>query len=475
MSIKLPQMKLQGSTGKRIITVLLGACFFVIGIGKSRTFTGDLEDRPNIVFLFMDDLGWTDLACYGNKYYETPNIDQLAKEGITFTQAYATPLCGPSRASLFSGQNVTTHGAWTNWNFVSRFNELDIVPFNSPSCNRVLSPDLTTFPELLKKAGYATAFFGKNHMVHKKEEESFDVFVRRKAMNRKQDYFEYGIQANIEVPHPEKGEYLSDYLTDRAVEFIEDKKEERFFVLLSEHLPHTPIQGKSGLVEKYQNKDSNGSPHKSAEYAAMVDAMDTNVGRILKKIKALNLSRQTLIIFASDNGGLTTPSATSNAPLKKGKGFLYEGGIRVPMIVVWDGVTEKGSTCEELVHTIDFFPTIVDIGKTELPNHKLEGESMLPLFNNSKAKLERKTMYWHFPGYAMGRNNPKSKPQSAIRSGDYKLIENLEDNSLELYNLKKDIGEKENLAKKEIAKTNELYTMLKKWQKDTDAPNITEK
>jgi len=473
--MKIKRKGITDRNGINTMARLLGICVFVLLFAENKVFASFKQDPPNIVILFMDDLGWTDLACYGNTYYETPNINQLSKFGMTFTDAYATPLCGPSRASLFSGQNVTTHGAWTNFNFVQRSNNNDKVPFNSPSCKRALSSDIITFPELLKKAGYTTGFIGKTHMVHKKEKESFDVFINRNNKNGKVDYFQYGIESNIEVPKPNKREYLSDYLTNRVLDFIDDKKDEKFFVIFSEHLPHTPVQGKPELVEKYQNKDASKSPHKSAEYASMVQTLDTNVGKILNKLNDLNLKENTLIIFASDNGGLKTPSATTNAPLKKGKGFLSEGGIRVPMIVAWDGVTEKGSICNEVVHIIDFFPTIIDIAKTDNPNHTLEGKSLLGLFNNPGAKLNRNAMYWHFPGYAMGRDLPKAKPQSAIRSGDYKLIENLEDNSLELFNLKKDIRESENLAQKEVAKTNELYTMLKKWQKRTNAATITKK
>lgn len=457
--------------------VVLGISHLTAGAGNLTAM--DKDNRPNIVFIFTDDLGWTDLGCYGNTYYETPNIDKLQKEGMKFTNAYATPLCGPSRACLYTGQNVTTHGAWTNWAFVPTYNRKPELGFLQPACKRNFDPQTVTFTELLKDAGYKTAMFGKSHMVSRRQAEGFDLKVQKVLLNRQADYFKYGITSRPEVEPNEEGEYINDYFTDRVLDYIEDSKDERFFLLLSTHLPHTPVQGKPEIVKKYQEKDRGNSPHESAAYAAMVETIDTNTGRILKKLEDLNLRKNTLIIFASDNGGLLSPQATSNSPLNKGKGFLYEGGIRVPLIVAWDGVVEEGTVCDEIVHTIDFYPTMLDVGKAkQQPKHKLEGLSMLPLWNNSEASLARDAMFWHFPGYAMGsrgRRTPKARPQSTVRSGDFKLIENLEDNSLELYNLKEDISERNNLAGSNPKKAQELLKQLKKWREETGAPMITKK
>lgn len=459
---------------KGVISGIAGIPLLTTIPGTLMAAKKDENEKPNIVFVFTDDLGWTGLGCYGNKFPETPNIDKMCEKGMKFTDAYSTPICGPSRACLYSGQNVTTTKYWNNGNLIEKYNRMESIPFLQPPCNKDYHKGIDILPEHMKKAGYKTAFLGKTHMIYEEHYDSIDYYVDQSQKGWGKSHESFKPAANVKVPAPKKGQYLNDYLTDRALDFIDLYEDDPFFLYFSVHLPHTPVQADPKLVQKYKKKKGPNVCKSTPGFAGMIETMDKNVGRIIDKIKEKKLSNNTLIIFTSDNGGQTGPKTMQNTPLKEGKGRIYEGGIRVPLIAMWDGVIEKGSECNDIVHTIDFYPTLSDVAKVERPKHKLEGLSLLPILKDAKADLGRDEMYWHYPGYSFG-DNPRVRPRSAVRSGRYKLIENLENQSLELYDLEKDIGENNNLAKKKPAKRKELLKKLHDWRKETDAPMLKEK
>lgn len=430
---------------------------------------------PNIVFIFIDDMGWRDVGFMGSRYYETPNIDKLAGQGMIFTNAYSNaPNCAPARACLMSGQYSPRHGIYT-------VNNSD----RGPSKRRKLIPienttdlrsNIVTIAEAIKPAGYVSASMGKWHLGTGSElgplGQGFDVNVGGfSAGHPPKGYFTpYG---NPELPDGPPGEYLTDRLTDEALKFIETNKNNPFFLYLPHYAVHTPLQAKAEFIEKYKKKRGSGGQN-NPTYAAMIESTDQGVGRIMDKLDELNLTDNTVVFFFSDNGGVRT--ITSNAPLRGGKGMLYEGGIREPMCVRWPGVVKPGIRCDTPIIGIDFFPTLLDIAGVRKPKGKLlDGVSILPLLKNSKP-LNRKALFWHFPAYLQGRaegaRDPyfRTRPAGAIRAGDWKLIEYFEDGVLELYNLKDDIGEKKNLANVMPEKTRELRQLMLTWRKTTNAP-----
>ncbi|MHC4584719.1 MAG: sulfatase [Planctomycetota bacterium] len=438
--------------------------------------------RPNIVFILVDDLGWSDVGCYGSDLHETPNIDRLARQGMRFTDAYAAaPVCSPTRASIMTGK-YPARLHMTIW-YESSVN---------PPKNRRLIPPVTqgnmpheqvTIAEVLKKAGYFTAHVGKWHLgnaSHYPETQGFDVNIGGTFWGAPTTFFyPYGGPSRWGgefryVPHLEfgsEGEYLTDRLTDEALRVIDKSKDKPFFLNLCYHTVHTPIEGKPDLVEYYKKKVKPSMHHQNYEYAAMVHSLDENIGRILAKINELGINDNTVVIFFSDNGGYInryeTKAVTDNYPLRSGKGSLYEGGTRVPLIVRWPGVTKAGSLCGYPVISTDFYPTILDMtGLSGIPKHNadMDGLSLVPLLKNPTVGLKRKALYWHYPHYY-----PTTSPVSSILQGDWKLIEYFEDKRIELYNLKKDIGETNNLAEKMPNKTEELRKRLHSWRKAVDA------
>jgi len=418
---------------------------------------------PNIVFVFIDDLGFRDPSCYGSKYYETPNIDKLAGEGTLFTSAYANaPNCAPSRACLMSGQYTPRHGVYTVGSperGQARLRKL------IPIANKTnLDTKFVTIPEALKAVGYTSACIGKWHLGDKEPfrpaDRGFDVVFRK----------DRGAYFN------KQGEYLTDRLTDEAVKFIEDSKNRPFFLYLSHHAVHTPIQAKKELIEKYKKKKGD-DVHNNPTYAAMIESMDESVGSVLDKLDELSLTDNTVVIFFSDNGGYA--NATSMSPLRGSKGMLYEGGIRVPMIVRWPGRTRPVSVCDVPVIGVDFYPTLLEMTGAPKPSgHLLDGESIVNLLKGA-ASLKRKAIFWHFPAYLEPYNERqrpwRTTPAGAVRQGDWKLIEFFEDGKVELYNLKDDIGEKNDLAETMPAKAKELQRLLVEWRKSVNAPVPTEK
>ena len=445
--------------------------------------------KPNFVFFLIDDLGWTDLGCYGSSFYETPNIDKLAAESMRFTNAYAAcPVCSPTRASIMAGK------------YPARMNTTDFFgapqPDDRRSKNKPVLPapyvdrlplKEVTIAEALRQADYSTFFAGKWHLGPSEEywpkRQGFDINkggASRGSPYKPGRYFvPYG---NPRLEDGPKGEHLPDRLATETVKFIKDNKHKPFLAYLSFYSVHTPLMSRDDLKQKYTEKkkklglkDEWGKEgqrkvrlvQEHAVYAGMIDAMDQACGKVLDTLKQLGLDDNTVVIFMSDNGGLSTSEGhpTSNLPLRAGKGWLYEGGIREPMMIKWPSVAKPSSVCAEPVISTDFYPTMLEMaGLDPLPLQHVDGVSLAPLLRGAKS-LGRKAIYWHYPHYG----NQGGFPGSAIRMGDYKLIANYINDSIELYNLKNDIGEKNNLAEKLPKKTGELKTKLDKWRNEVDA------
>lgn len=431
------------------------------------------ERRPNVVFFFIDDLGWRDLEFMGSSYYETPNVDRLAREGMVFDNAYANaPNCAPSRACLMSGLYGPRHGVYTVGNPARGQDNLrQLIP--TPN-NTVLENRFVTIPEVLKEAGYVTATMGKWHLGPDPGTQGFDVNVGGNHSGSPRGGY-FSPWKNPQLANGPEGEYLTDRLTDEAVAFVREHRDRPFFLYLTHYAVHTPIQGKKAKIEKYRKKPGD-EHHNHAEYAAMVESMDESVGRVLAEVEKLGLSGDTVVVFFSDNGGYGP--ATSMAPLRGSKGMLYEGGIRVPLVIKWPGKTKPGSRSSTPVIGTDLFPTLIGIAGASAPgNQKLDGVNLAPVLTGEGAMMEQ-PLFWHFPAYLQayrGINRPfRTRPAGAIRMGDWKLIEFFEDGRLELYNLREDIGETKNLAKAMPEKTAELLARMKQWRGEVKAPIPTE-
>ena len=440
--------------------------------------------RPNIVFFFIDDMGWTDLGFMGSKYYETPHIDRLAKESMVFTDAYANaPNCAPSRACLMSGQYSPRHGIYTVGDPArgnAQFRKLVPTPNET-----VLGDEFVTIAEALKPAGYTSASMGKWHLGADPTTQGFDVNIAGKEWGSPSGGGYHSPYKYPNLVNPKPGEYLTDRLTEEANKFIEANRKQPFFLYLTHYAVHTPIQGKKDVTEKYRKrKGRNG--HDNAAYAAMVESVDDSVGSVLAKLDELQLSDNTVVLFFSDNGGYQ--GATRNLPLRGGKGMLYEGGIREPMIVKWPGVTRPGSRCDEPVIGVDYYPTLLEIAGAKRPQgYTLDGLSFAPCLRDAAATLDRDAIFWHFPAYLQGNpardgrgcrepNRPfRTTPGGAIRMSDWKLIEFFEDGGLELYNLKDDLAESTNLASANPGKVKELHNAMLAWRQRVNAPVPTER
>ena len=437
------------------------------------------QDRPpNIVFILADDLGWTDVGCQGSKYYETPNIDKLAAKGLRLTSYYHSQNCAPTRAALMSGQYAPRTGVYTVGS-LERGDAKDR-KMNVPVNETKLPIERATMANALKDAGYATAIYGKWHLGEKGDyhpgKRGFDDAIV--SMGKHFDF-----TTNPKVPVPE-GTYLADFLTDHAEKFIDKNKDRPFFFYLAHFGVHTPLEAKKELIEKYRKKPAVGE-HNDPVYAAMIESVDQSVGRVMKKLEALGLDKNTIVIFASDNGGVggyqaagvMARSITSNFPLRGGKGMLYEGGLRVPFIIAWPGHIPPGRTSDMPCAHVDLLPTFVEIaGKKTLPKQPLDGVSLVKLWKAPETKLDRDALYFHFPGYLEGgKGSWRTTPCGMMRAGDFTLLEFFEDNRLELYNVKDDIGQKQNLAKTMPEKTRELHQKMIGWRKDIKAAMPTPK
>ena len=445
----------------------------------------------NFVFILIDDLGWTDFACFGSSFYETPNIDGLAREGVRFTNAYATcPVCSPTRASILTGKYPATLQL-TDW--IPGFRALPHHKMAPPPALKHLPLSETTIAEALKPAGYVSASIGKWHLGSRPyypENQGFDLNIGGTESGMPASYFypKWGDNPPIDG---RDGEYLTDRLTREAEDFIARNRERPFFLYLSHYAVHIPIEGKDELVSKFLQKARVGDRQSNAVYAAMIESVDQSVGRILKKLRDTGLEDRTVVILTSDNGGLYTTepvfgTAMSNHPLRAGKGYLYEGGIRVPLIIRAPRLALPGSICDAPVSSVDFIPTTLELAGIS-DEHRHEGESLAPLLRGEDP-LKRQAIFWHYPHYCIQENPVPmmrntgaigGRPGGAVRCGDYKLIEYYEDMRAELYNLREDIAERNNLAAAKPKLADELRELLSEWRKDCGAlmpepnPNYT--
>jgi len=435
------------------------------------------EARPHIVFILADDLGWTDTGTYGSKYYETPNVDRLASQGMKLTRYHNCQNCQPTRAALMTGQYAPRTGVYTVGG-IDRFawQTRTLRPVDNV---QQLPLDKTTIAQSLKAAGYATGMFGKWHLGNPKGYHPADRGFDEAIVSMGQHF---NFDTNPKTDYP-AGQYLADFLTDKAVDFIRRHKDGPFFLYLPHFGVHSPHEAKPELIERFRAKPAEGG-HKNPTYAAMIASVDESVGRIMALLDELKLADNTVLIFSSDNGGVggyvregvkQAGDVTDNAPLRSGKGSLYEGGTRDPFIVRWPGKVAPGSTCDVPTIHVDVFPTFLEIAGASPPaGQTLDGESLVPLFKNASAKLKREAIYQHFPGYlGAGAGSWRTTPVGLIEAGDWKLMEFFEDGRLELYNLKDDIGETTNLASKMPEKTKELHARLLAWRAEIKAPMPT--
>lgn len=515
------------NSGKKIRSGLAGIAPLALLLGCSMT----QPEKPNVVFFLVDDLGWTDVGCFGSSFYETPNIDNLANEGVRFTSAYAAcHVCSPTRASILTGKYPATLQL-TDW--LPGRKDFPFQRFLNVKTRQHLPFEEITIAEALKEYGYSTGIYGKWHVGEAPslpDAHGFDIHI---PTNWAKGWPNAGYHSpfKFEGIEDNEGTYLTDRLTDEALKFIENNKDQPFFLYLSHFAVHDPIQGRQDLTEKYNAKLEKkqipqgpafvleGNPdganavsideagiliekdeyhafsqlprntvkikqnQDNTQFASMVESMDKSLGRVLAKLKELKLDKNTIVIFYSDNGGMAAANfgnpvrvvkkhqldaafATSNLPLRGAKGWLYEGGIRVPMIVKWPGNVKKGTECDVPVTSPDFYPTIMEMLGLQVPaTQKVDGVSIVPLLKGEN-NLNRDAIYWHFPHYS---NHGMQSPGGAVRSGDYKLLEYFENNTVQLFNLKEDISEQNDISASNPELVKELRTKLKLWRENINA------
>ncbi len=489
--------------------------------------------KPNVIFFLVDDLGWSDLACYGSRFYETPNIDALAGQGVRFTDAYATcHVCSPSRASILTGK-YPARLKLTDW--LAGRPDHPFQRLKNASIHRALPLDETTLAEALGAHGYRTGHFGKWHLGEAPAgplKQGFDLQVPR---NWYRGWPKAGYHAPFKLDGlaGEQGDYLTDRLTDEALRFIDENRDSPFFLYLSHFAVHDPIQGRDDLVTKYEQRRSQLPPNEESfilegnpdakirftraqrdrmieeetyapygvlphrmvkikqrqdnpQFAAMVESVDESLGRVVARLRVLGLERDTIIIFTSDNGGMSaanfwnpsrvippeerdTAYSTSNLPLRGAKGWLYEGGIRVPLIIKWPGRGQIGSICREPVIGTDYYPTVLDmVGIEEIPEQHVDGKSLVPLFRG-KTTLGRDAVFWHFPHYS---NHGMQSPGGAMRCGHYKLLEYFENGTVQLFDLETDPGEQHDLSGTHADLAGQLRQKLHRWQQEVGAERM---
>ena len=450
---------------------LVSLAVWLVGLASSHSAPATAPPTPpNIVVILADDFGWIDLHCHGNPLLDTPQLDRLAKQGMRFTDAYAAaPVCTPTRAAMMTGKSparlaITNHAPGHRPGFVPKGQDLA-----EAETLTYLPLGEVTIAERLKNAGYATGFIGKWHLSHRKgadangpwepqlrpEHQGFDLNIGGCDRGGPPSFFEpYGIP---NIPPRRKGDYLPERLADECISFLRTNQAKPFFLCWWDYSVHYPIQAPEQLIQKYRQRPGVKDP----AYAAMIEGMDTAIGRVLQELDFLGLATNTLVLFTSDNGSLF-----GNEPLRANKGFLYEGGIRVPWIVRWPGIVKPGSTCSVPVISTDTYSTLLEAaGLQPVPEQAPDGESLLPLLRQT-GSLQRKALYFHYPNYAFHQRN---RLGGAIREGDFKLIRNYDDDSLELYNLAADLGETRNLSATHPEMTQRLTAKLESWLKSSGA------
>jgi arylsulfatase A-like enzyme len=464
--MRLQKFKIKNKINIILSSILIVTCLFNINAQNKAS-------KPNIIYINVDDLGYKDVGFMGSTYFETPNINQLSKEGMIFTQGYAGAAnCAPSRACLMSGQNTPRHGVYTVANS-DRGNTRTrkLIPIKN---TKHLSNEMVTMAEGFKMAGYTTGTFGKWHVTSDPLKDGFDVNIGGNHFGSpggKGYTAPYNKLPNLKIAPI--GENLTDRLTSEAMSFIESNKEKPFFLYLPYYAVHTPLMGKPELVEKYKAKGGRNG-QENPVFAAMVENVDTNIGKLLRLLEDLKLSDNTLVVFTSDNGGIRAIS--SQDPLRAGKGSYYEGGTRVPYILKWPNIIEANTTNKTPIVNMDFFPTFMSIIGVQLNNKILDGQDILPLLKGKN--IEERPLYWHFPiylqAYSVEKDDGKdplfrTRPGSTIIYKNWKLHHYFEDDDLELYNLEYDLGERNNLATSHPKKKQELFKLLNDWRNDVDA------
>lgn len=463
----------------KIIIGLLSFICIISFVSCKKANTEVVTQTPNVVFILADDMGWADLPAYGNPFNEAPNLDKLASEGMRFTNAYAAcPVCSPTRASIQSGQYPARVGVidfiYGHW----RPYEKVTVPQNR---TQYLPLEITSIGEMMKSAGYATGYFGKWHLgsneMYLPGNQGYD------DANTGQGFYNAKFSPPAKVDSTKR---FSEQITDLGEAFIEKNKNQPFFLFLAHYDVHVQLDADKDLIDKYLNKENTSNYPGNAIYAAMVEHLDRSVGRIMNKLKEAGLDENTIVVFFSDNGGLISRYdmrpllakskldvytddnplryiASSNAPLRAEKGTVYEGGIREPLIVRWPDKIKAGTTSNAIVSSVDFYPTLMELAGIKSPaDQVLDGESLIPALTKNEYNPKR-AIFWHYPVYH------HDEPAGAVRKGNWKLIQNFVTNDVELYNLKADISESQDLADQYPEKREELKTLLENWQKNVKA------
>lgn len=429
--------------------------FLAASLGAGLTAASGATRRPNIVLVLADDLGWAELGCYGSRFNRTPNLDRMAARSVRFTDAYsAAPVCSPTRASIMTGQHPA---------------RLGITDYLRPQDEKYLTPDHRTLPKALKPAGYVSGLIGKWHLMgdyatRKGDPKlhGFDEVIcsETKGIGGGSYFYPYAFMPEVKARR--EGEYLTDRLNQEAVDFIERHKSQPFFLYLAHYATHTKLAGKPGLVEKYKKQPGAGTDRNNPELAAMLESIDDGIGMIGATLERLGLGDDTVLIFMSDNGGETR--VTTNGALRGGKSQLYEGGIRVPMMVRRAGLAP--GVCHSPVTSTDLYPTILEMAGVRKGGGVLDGEPLQPLLARPST-LRSRTIAWHYPlekAHFLG-----GRSAGALHQGDFKLIDFFDDGHSELYNLKEDPGERNDLAARLPAKTAELKKALADWRTRTIA------
>ena len=452
---------------------------------ESKAVSSEIDSRPNIIFVLADDLGWADLPSYGNTFNEAPNLDRMSREGIRFTDAYAAcPVCSPTRASIQAGQYPARVGIIDFITGHWRPYEEVIVPVNR---TQYLPDSITTIGEAMQASGYATGYFGKWHLGFNPEHMPGNQGYDDWRIHRRGTFYNLKSRAAIYPldEHLNDSIRLSEALTNYGLDFIEKNRDRPFFLFLAHYDVHVQLDADQDLITKYLQKPKPKHYPGNAIYAGMIEHIDQSLGRIMDKLEELELEENTMVVFFSDNGGLVSRFdvrpllvedklpiyegsdlqyiASSNYPLRAEKGTVFEGGIREPLIIKWPKKIRPGQTSSKLISSIDFYPTFVELAGGKLPKGQIvDGKSFNRVLNGTEDEQDR-AIFWHYPVYH------HAVPASAVRQGDWKLIHFLDDNHVELYNLKEDIGEEKDLSGLETEKVKELMALLNDWRKDTKA------